>query len=153
MKKLLILFSSFMMVLNSFAYHPDKIDEQLLRSFASNFPNAQKAIWQELDDAYLVSFIEDGIRIKVIYLKNGTFTKILRYYHEENLPLEIRLNIKKKYPTKKIYGVIELNTFSEIEKRLSTLYHVKLEDDSHWFTVRVEKNRKLKIVEKFTKVI
>ncbi len=152
MKKLFVLFSSVLMVFNSFAYNPG-IDEQLLRSFATNFPNAQKVIWQELEEAYVVSFIEDDIRFRIIYLKNEALTQFIRYYTEENLPLDIRLTLKQKYPGKKIYGVTEENIISYIDNRSKTVYHVKLEDESGWFTIRAERNRRFKLVEKLKKDI
>jgi len=147
MKKLFILFSSILIIANSFAYGANDIDEKFLQSFSSNFPNAQKVIWQELDNAYVVSFIEDEIRMRIIYLKNGVLTHFLRYYQEENLPLETRMNIKKKYPDKKIYGVIEEITISHLGNHAKTVYHVKLEDANNWFTIRIVKNKKFKLVE------
>lgn len=153
MKKLLILFSSVLIVLNSFAYDPVKIDDHLLKTFAVQFPNAQKVVWQELDDSYVVSFIEDGIRLRIVYLKGGDITHFLRYYLEENLPLDIRLNIKKKYPGKKIYGIVEENIVSNIENRSKMIYYVKLEDDISWLTIKAERHKKFKIIEKLVKEI
>src|SRR5687767_7018265 len=103
MKKLFVLFSSILILTSSFTYRPPSVDEQLLRSFAINFPNAKKVIWQELQEAYIVSFIEDGIRIRITYLRNGDVTHLIRYYQEENLPLDIRFTIKQKFPSKTIY--------------------------------------------------
>lgn len=153
MKKLFVLFSSFLIVFSSFAYNPVRIDENLLKSFAIQFPHAQKVNWQELDDAYVVSFIEDGIRLRIVYLKNEALTHLLRYYLEENLPLDIRLKIKAKYPDKKIFGVIEENIFSNIDNRSKTVYYIKLEDDSSWLTIKASRNKKLKAIEKLNKSI
>lgn len=153
MKKLFVFFSSILIVLNSFAYDPIHIDEQLLKSFAVQFPHAQKATWQELNDAYVVSFVEDGIRLRVVYLKNEALTHIIRYYLEENLPLDIRLKIKAKYPAKKIYGVTEETIISNIENRSKTVYYIKLEDDSSWVTIKATRNKKLKPIEKLNKYI
>ena len=153
MKKLFVLFSSILIVFNSFAYDPVHIDEQLLKSFAIQFPHAQKVTWQELDDAYVVSFIENGIRLRVVYLRNEALTHLIRYYLEENLPLDIRLKIKAKYPGKKIYGVTEENIISNILNNTKTIYHIKLEDDSSWLTIKAERNKKLRITEKLNKYI
>jgi hypothetical protein len=153
MKKLFVLFASLVIVINSFAYHIRDIDDHLLRTFASNFPNAQKVVWQELQEAYVVSFVEDRIRIRITYLRNGELTHFIRYYQEENLPLDVRLKIKEKFADKTIYGVVEENIFSNIENRGRTIYHVKLQDNSSWYTVRVEKNKKMKLVEKLNKDI
>jgi hypothetical protein len=151
MKKLFILIGSVLMMISSFAYAPANIDEQLLRSFAFNFPNAQKVVWQEHDEAYVVSFTEDDIRMRITYLRNGEVTHILRYYYEQNLPLTIRLNIKKQFPDKKIFGVIEENLISNVENRSKIVYHVKLEDERNWYTIKIQKNKRVKLTEKLNK--
>lgn len=153
MKKLFVLFSAMLIGFSSFSHNPVKIDEQLLQDFSVQFPHAQKVVWQESEDAYIVSFIEDGIRLRVVYLRNGALTHFLRYYLEENLPLDVRLAVKKKYPGKSIYGVVEENISSNIQNKTSTIYYVKLEDETSWITVRVQRNKKLKIVEKLIKDI
>src|SRR5688572_27197952 len=129
MKRLFVLLSSLLFALNSFANDPVKIDDHLLKTFAVQFPHAQEVVWKELNEAYIVSFIEDGIRLKVAYLRNGEITHFLRYYLEENMPLDIRLNIKKKYPGKEIYGIVEENIISNIENRSRTVYYITLEDN------------------------
>ena len=151
MKKLLVLFSALLIIVNSFGYTPIKIDDQILQTFAVQFPHAQKVVWQELDESYIVSFVEDGIRVRIVYLRNGSITHFLRYYLEENLPLDIRLDIKKKFPGKNIYGIVEENIASNIENRSKTSYFIKLEDDSSWLTIRAERHRKPKVIEKLNK--
>ena len=153
MKKLFVLISSLIIGFNSFANNPVKIDEQLLQSFAIQFPHAQKVVWQESDEAFTVSFIEDGIRVRIVYLRNGSITHFLRYYLEESLPLHIRLSIKDKYPGKSIYGIVEENILSNLENRTKTTYYIKLQDDTGWYTVKAEKNKKLKTIERLTKNI
>lgn len=153
MKRLFVLLSSLLFTLNSFADHPVKIDDHLLKTFAVQFPHAQKVVWTELSEAYIVSFIEDGIRLKVAYLRNGEITHFLRYYLEENMPLDIRLNLKKKYPGKEIYGVVEENIISNTENRSRTVYYVTLEDDTSWVRVKAERHKKFKLIEKLVKHI
>ena len=79
MKKLFVLFSSLLIMFNSFADDPVKIDEHTLESFATQFPHAQKIVWQESDESYIVTFIEDGIRVRIVYLRNGSINHFLRY--------------------------------------------------------------------------
>lgn len=153
MKKLFVLFSSLLIVFNSFAYDPVKIDEQLLQTFAVQFPNAQDVAWQELNDSYVVSFIEGDIRLKIVYFKNGDIVHLLRYYMEKNLPLDIRLDLKKKYPGKKIYGVTEENIVSNHENKSKTVYFIKLEDEGSWFTIKAQRHKKFKTIEKLNKDI
>ena len=151
MKKLFVLFSSLLIMFNSFADDPVKIDEQILQSFATQFPHAQKIVWQESDESYIVTFIEDGIRVRIVYLRNGSVNHFLRYYLEENMPLDIRLNIKQKFPGKSIYGIIEENIVSNVENRSKTFYYVKLEDETSWLTIKAERHKKLKVIEKLNK--
>ena len=153
MKKLFILSSALLIFFNSFASAPTKIDDQILQTFAVQFPHAQKVIWQEAKESYIVTFIEDGIRVRIVYLKDGSVNHFLRYYLEENLPLDIRLNIKKKFPGRNIHGVIEENIESNIENRSRTFYYVKLEDENSWLTVKAERHKRLKVVEKLNKHI
>ena len=153
MKKLLLFISVFFIVAHSTAKTQPKIDDQLLQNFSIQFPHAQNVVWNELEDSYVVSFIEDGIRLRIVYLRNGSLIHYLRYYLEENLPLEIRLNVKKQFPAKDIYGIIEENIVSTIEGKSRTTYYVKLEDETGWLTVKVERNRKMKIIEKLIKNI
>lgn len=98
-----------------------------------------------------MSFVEDRIRVRIVYLRSGAVTHFLRYYLEETLPLDIRLTIKNKFPGKDIHGIVEENIFSHIENRTRTTYHVKLEDETSWVTVKVDKNRKLKVTERLIK--
>lgn len=153
MKKLLIFISAFFIIVHSDANRPPRIDEQLLQNFSSQFPHAQKVVWHELEDSYVVSFIEDEIRLRIVYLRNGSLTHYLRYYLEETLPLDIRLNVKKKFPAKTIYGITEENIVSHVEGRSRTVYYIHLEDETSWLTIQVERNRKIKIIEKLIKDI
>ena len=151
MKKLFVLFSALLIIVNSFGNTPIKIDDQILQTFAVQFPHAQKVVWQESNESYIVSFIEDGIRVRIVYLRDGSITHFLRYYLEENLPLDIRLDIKKKFPGKNIYGITEENITSNIENRSKTSYFIKLEDDSSWLTIKAERHKKPKVIEKLNK--
>lgn len=153
MKKLFVLFSAMLIALFSFGHIPVKIDDQLLRTFAIQFPHAQKVVWQEHDDSYIVSFVEDGIRVRVVYLRNGHVTQFIRYYLEENLPLDIRLKVKKQFPGKDIHGIVEENIVSNLENRSKTIYYIKLQDEISWLTVRAERHKKYKLIEKFNKAI
>jgi hypothetical protein len=145
MKKYFALFYALVIGLNSFAFKPRNIDEKLLQFFKETFPRAENVIWKELEDSYVVNFIEDGIRINIIYDKDGSFYKSTRYYLEQNLPYYLLINIQKKYPNHKIFGVTEVSTISEIE------YYVKLENAKIWVTLEVDSQGNISVVEKFRK--
>lgn len=153
MKRLLVLVSAFLFTFTSLGKSLVKVDDQLLKTFATQFPNAKEVVWKELDEAYVVSFIEDGIRLRATYLRNGHVAQFLRYYLEENLPLDIRLKLKKKYRGMEIYGIVEENLISNIENRSSTVYYVTLEDDTSWVKIKAERHKKFRIIEKLVKQI
>lgn len=145
MKKLLALFSSFVIGLHSFAIPPRSVDDKLLQTFKESFPNAEQVNWKELPETYVVNFFEEGIRSAIIYGKDGSFISSTRYYAERNLPYYILINIKKKYPGKQIFGVTEVSTPSGIN------YYIKMEDANVWNTFKIDSDGNLTLVEKLKK--
>src|SRR4051794_19990632 len=117
-------------------YHTNGFDagavsEKLLYSFLNAFPSAENIKWCEDAKGYFVSFTQSGILSKVAYDPQGGFLYAMRYYNEEKLPLSVLLALRKKFPDKKIFGVTESSTPDNIT------YHVKLEDETSWYTVGV----------------
>ena len=70
-EKIICFFSAMLIGSVLFRAQPVKIDEQLF-GLSVQFPHAQKVVWQESKMLYIVSFVEDGIRVRVVYLRNGT---------------------------------------------------------------------------------
>jgi hypothetical protein len=134
MKKLVVLFAAFVVSFQTFAYDP--INEKLIRSFKSSFPNAAQVNWQEIQNAFIVSFVDQNIRARAYYDKEGALTQVIRYYHEQTLPFNILHTIKQQFGGKKIFGIVEV-TAPSADKTLQTEYFVKLEDARHWITVKV----------------
>ncbi len=145
MKKVFFLLYSLVIGVNSFADDSRNINQKLLQSFRERFPNAEQVVWNELADTYLVNFVEEGVRSHITYRKDGEFVSSTRYYLERNLPYYLLINIRKKYPDKKIYGVTEISSPSGIE------YYVKMEDARIWITLVSDGQGNLRVVEKFRK--
>ncbi|MFI5156691.1 MAG: hypothetical protein ACHQEM_10920 [Chitinophagales bacterium] len=145
MKKFLVLVYSMLMGLSSFYFHESNPDEKLLRSFQESFPNAQQVAWKELPETFVVNFVEDGIRSQIIYEKSGAFLSSTRYYQEKNLPYYLITNIRKKYPDTRIFGVTEIASSSGIE------YYLKMEDSKVWFTIKLDSEGNLRLIEKYKK--
>ena len=149
MKKFFILFCSLLMGIASFAFTQKPIDEKLLQTFKTSFPTAEEVNWYEAKDTYIVSFKENGVRTRAVYERNGKLHNLTRSYNDSNLPYPIQLRIKQTYPDKKIYGVVEMTTN---EGSLSiTEYNIKLEDEKNWYTVQMDRDGVMTIVEKFKK--
>jgi hypothetical protein len=145
MKKFFILLYSLIISGTSFTFALSNINEKLVRSFKETFPNAVQVLWTELPEAYLVNFVENGIRSRIIYDKNGNFISSTRTYLAYDLPYYILISIKKKYPEKRIFGVTELASAT------STEYYIKMEDSKVWTTIKIDNGGNLELVEKYKK--
>lgn len=145
MKRLISLFYSLAIGATSLAYPERNVNDKLLQSFKESFPKAEQVSWKELPETYVVNFVEDGIRNAIIYEKDGTFKSSTRYYQEQNLPYYLLVNIRKRFPDKKIFGVTEISSISEIE------YYIKMEDAAVWTTIKMDSEGNLVLVEKLKK--
>jgi len=149
MKKLFILFSALLLSFSLIARDPE---DKLIRTFNTSFPKAEHVQWYELPKAWVVNFVADGIRSRVVYLKDGKATEFTRYYFEQNLPFLIRSRIKDAYPDKKIFGVVEVSIMTEASNASRVEYFVKLEDEKNWMTVKSDNEGNLNVTEKYKKV-
>lgn len=118
---------------------------KLLKAFSESFPDAQNVKWHEDDKGFLVSFNQGEVLTKVNYDKKGEFVSSLRYYDENKLPLNILLSVKKRFPEKQIFGV------TEFTDREGVNYHIKMQDDKRWYTVKSDANGNMQIEERFKK--
>lgn len=148
MKRLFILSLSLLISLGSIAFTATNIDEKLVRLFKASFPDATEVVWYEFPETFTVHFVEDGIRNRISYWKDGQLVEFIRYYQERALPPFIRYCVKKKYPDQTIFGVVEISTASDYS---NVTYYIKMEDAKTWFTVKVDGNGACNMVEKFKK--
>jgi len=151
MKKLTVMFIALAISAVTFASDPGGIDEKLIQSFQSTFPKAEQVNWYELQSAYVVNFVENGIRGRIEYRKDGSSTQYTRYYTEQNLPFVVQSNIKKAYPGKTIYGVIEVSTVSQSSNHSKVDYYVKMQDARYWTMVKADMDGNASILETFKK--
>ena len=149
MKKISILFLSIMIGISSLAHRPIEIDQKLLQSFDSSFPNAQEVSWLDITDAYEVSFLQNGIRTRILYPKDQSFIRFTRYYKEENFSYPLQLLVKKAYPGKKIFGITEISQVSD--NSITVVYYVIIEDAKKWLTILLDNDGNISVVNKFRK--
>jgi hypothetical protein len=145
MKQVIALMLGVLLSAGAFAIEPDP-NEKVLKSFNDTFNGAQEVKWEEYPTYYTVSFVNAGIRSKVNYDKDGTMTGSIRYYAPKMLPLNILNKIAKEYPKKTMFGVTEVTFGSEVT------YHVKLEDDKKWYTIKVDGAGRIQLTEKYKKI-
>ena len=130
----------------AYAFDPFDPNEKVLKAFNETFTSAQEVRWEEFPKYYAVSFVSGGIRSKVNYDKEGNMMSSLRYYAPQLLPLYILNKINKENPKRKMFGVTEVTYNSTIA------YYIKLEDEKHWYTLKVDVDGNSQLTEKYRKI-
>ena len=105
-------------------------NEKVLKAFKSTFVNAEKVVWHDFDDQYQANFWQNSINVRVKYDDDGNLLETIRYYFEKDLPPIILSKLKKKYPSRTVFGVTELTTQDEVN------YYISMKDDKNWYTVK-----------------
>ncbi|MBS1669375.1 MAG: PepSY-like domain-containing protein [Bacteroidetes bacterium] len=121
------------------------VNEQVLKSFHSLFPRATHIKWVEYPDHFYVAFNQNEIQVRVYYDTLGNILNAIRYYKQQDLPLNILQAVKKSYPGKKITGVTETSSKDQIE------YYVHLEDQKNIMIVKTGAIVFFELVDKFRK--
>jgi hypothetical protein len=138
MKKFSILFSLFLIVIHSYGSGPGIVDPKFLAAFASGFPKAQHVSWIENTGTYHVCFRENGLLARVIYAKDRSFVRLIRYYAYENVPYQVDHIMKKEFPGKKIFGVTEVSTILHDGNAMWIVYDIVIDDVKKWIFVRLD---------------
>lgn len=143
MKKVIAIVLTVLIAAGAYAFDPN---EKVLKAFNETFSSAQEVRWEEFPNYYAVSFVSGGIRAKVNYDKEGNMMSSIRYYAPQLLPLYILNKINRENPKKKMFGVTEL-TYNGV-----IAYYIKLEDNTHWYTLKVDVDGNSVMTEKYKKV-
>jgi hypothetical protein len=112
-----------------------EVSERAKKALVKDFPSAESINWTENknQDVFTAYFRMYDVRTVANFDRDGQLISVLRYYGEDRLPLTVLSLLKTKYAGKTIAGVTE---FSK-DGNEDVAYYVKLEDDAHWYTVRV----------------
>jgi hypothetical protein len=145
MKKILFTLVAVVTTAIVFAGTPPEVNEKVLRAFKETFTSPQDVVWYEYDNYYEVNFKQSETMTHVWYDQEGNILETIRYYYEQQLPLNILSIIKKRYPGRKIYGVTEISLHEQLN------YHVTMFDDKNWYTVKSDASGNLEQTEKFKK--
>jgi hypothetical protein len=143
MKKML---SILMVVLATsvFAAGPE-VNKKTIAAFEFTFKEAREVTWYAEENYDQVYFTLNNIKTQIKYDKEGNFMSCFRTYTEETLPLIVRLELKKEYAGKVVKSIAELTTNNITE------YHITLEDEKHWFTVKSDVYGSLSTLKKMRK--
>ena len=121
------------------------VSQKLHEEFRKSFPNAEKVLWNEDKDQFIVNFVNAGILSRIVYSKHGDFVSSLRNYGEKDLPYYLVSTLKKEFPGQNIYGVTEISAASGIS------YYVKLEGPKDWIVVGLDAQGSLGILDSYKK--
>ena len=131
MKKLLFAAATFIS-LSSFANPPADIDAKVIKAFNETFAYARDVVWNEMDGFYEVTFKQNDIQSRVQYDAEGNVLASIRYYSEQQLPLNVLAKVKKNYAGKKVFGV------TEVANEEMVVYEIVLEDEKNWIIVQAD---------------
>lgn len=129
----------------SFSFANPPVSEKVLKVFSAVFPTVQNAKWYEYADYYQVYFENEDVKCRMKYDFNGRVISTMRYYGESLVTPFLKAKLAQKFPDKKIYGVIEINSDNEM------IYEFVLEDDKNWMHVRSDVTGQMNVTEKFKK--
>jgi len=112
------------------------VSERAKKALSSQFPKAESIKWIENKNgqSYTAYFWLYDVKTVANYDSNGELVSILRYYHEDRLPMDAMTLLKSKYADKSIAGITELTVGDDVS------YYIKLEDNAHWYTVKISGN-------------
>jgi hypothetical protein len=142
MKKTIITLASFFLMITAFAEAPS---EKVLQLFNATFSSPQEVTWYDTPDYYGVSFVQNGINTRVKYDKEGNFMSSIRYYGKQHLPINILSQVSKEYIGYEVYAITEVTNTYQVS------YHVTLQDENNWITVKVSSSGDISKVKKFKK--
>ena len=121
---------------------PNTVNEKVLKAFNQTFISAQDVRWSQHNGMYEAHFNFNDIVTRVTYDADGNAVQTIRYYYEQQLPLNILARVKSTYEGQKIFGVTELTTNEGTE------YHIVLESPHSWTTVVADNTGNLSVEKK-----
>ena len=146
MKKKLLMFALLAGIFSASVFNANaEISQKVLQSFHSLFGDAKQVKWTELNNRYLVTFMQNDILVKASYDKDGNLLNSMRYYKEQHLPLNILYKVKKDYPAKTIDIVTEVSNIDGV------VYFIQLKDNKGWTILKSDQSGNMEVSDKFNK--
>ncbi len=142
MKKIILFLTAAFLTTGIFAKEPNA---KVLQAFKESFKDAKEVVWYDGNETYEVKFSQEDIKAKITYDTEGNIISTIRYYSENQLPLMVRAQVKKRFKDMKIFGVTELSQHGEVS------YHIVLEGAKNWMNVKSDAFGSLSVESKFKK--
>jgi len=114
----------------------DNVSRYVKESFNKQFPQAQYAVWQQMNnlDLYLVRFVNNEEGFVAYVNPDGSIVAIARTIQVDKLPSTVKRVLETRYSNAEIIESLELVLEGELN------YVIKLENDKARFTLKVTGN-------------
>lgn len=145
--KRIILFAVLLMTIGASAGTPRILpeNEKVATTFARIFKDAGNVRWSRSGNFYDAFFSVASVKIRARLDKNGKLVRIIRYYKEDNLPVNILCSIKKDYPDKEVWGVIEETRASNVD------YRIVLRDEKNYIHIGADSQGEITVLAKYNR--
>jgi hypothetical protein len=84
------------------------VNIKAVRDFVKSFENVQDEKWYKSSDSFVLSFTKNSVQTKVVYDLKGRRHCVLSAFSENQMPLEIRNDIKNRYNNYNIIVAYEI---------------------------------------------
>ena len=121
------------------------VNAKAVKDFRGRFSKITGEKWFTIPDGFITYFKQEGLTTRVFYNRKGQWQYTLKFYHEDNLPGNIRKIVKSTY-----YDCA-ITIIEEVEAHDNLVYIVHLEDKTSIKNVRVSKDGEMDVMEEFQK--
>jgi hypothetical protein len=109
-----------------------EVNEKVWKTFQSYFKDAKDLRWFKIDRDYLAKFIMEDQEQSALFSKRGNLVYHITYGTEQNLPQDIRQQVKSVYYDYKISKALSIREADRV------IWVLNLEDDKSMLVIRVE---------------
>ncbi len=106
--------------------------EGVLQTFTTQYPNAQDVLWDTIDIGYVANFSNGKNDCKAFYDKKGQFQYTTTLVTDEDIPSNIKEELKKRYKTYTI-AIIQ-----EVFDGKSKVFQVEIETDKDYISLEFD---------------
>jgi len=122
-----------------------RVPEKVWKSFQNYYSNAQNAEWYQLNRKYLVKYMTEDKKNQAVFGKRGRLVYNISYGYENNLPEEIRKQVKSNYNDYNITAAIKVTQYKR------TIWVVNVEDAKKMIQVKLE-DGEMEEIESYNKI-
>jgi hypothetical protein len=108
------------------------VSAKVNKMFSQYFKDATSLKWYELEKKLLVKFTMNNQEHRALFTRTGELVYHITFGTEEQLPADVRKQIRSTYYDQKITRVYEVHQGDR------TVWIASLEDDNNYITARVE---------------